>query len=248
MIQKIKNRIGERFLSNEGYWFTITEISDCKKYTVKFDEGFVLYNVTYSNLVRGAVRNPYHPSVFGVGYFGAGKYGSKIEDKKAREYVTWQSMLGRCYSKKNQKRNLTYKGVIVCEEWKCFQNFAEWYEKNYIEYFALDKDILFKGNKVYSAETCCFVPKEINNLFVKCDKVRGDLPIGVFNHKNRFIVRLRKNGKRVYLGLFDTPEEAFQAYKTAKEEYIKEMADKWRGQITEPCYEAMYAYEVEITD
>ena len=82
MIQKIKNRIGERFLSNEGYWFTITEISDCKKYTVKFDEGFVLYNVTYSNLVRGAVRNPYHPSVFGVGYFGAGKYGSKIEDKK----------------------------------------------------------------------------------------------------------------------------------------------------------------------
>ena len=37
-------------------------------------------------------------------------------------------------------------------------------------------------------------------------------------------------------------------HKTAKEAYIKEVADKWRGQITEQVYEAMYNYKVEIDD
>ncbi len=54
--------------------------------------------------------------------------------------------------------------------------------------------------------------------------------------------------KKIHLGSFSTPEEAFEAYKTAKEEYIKEVADKWRGQITEQVYHAMYNYKVEIID
>ena len=113
----------------------------------------------------------------------------------------------------------------------------------------LDKDILIKGNKVYSPETCCFVPQEINCLFTNCKSVRGKYPIGVTKTVNgKYKARINKNGDRIDLGLFDTPEEAFQVYKIAKELHIKEVADKWRGQITEPCYEAMYAYEVEITD
>ena len=50
------------------------------------------------------------------------------------------------------------------------------------------------------------------------------------------------------MGTFDTSEEAFQAYKVAKEQYIKEVADKWREQIEPRVYKAMYKYQVEITD
>ncbi len=56
------------------------------------------------------------------------------------------------------------------------------------------------------------------------------------------------NNKLKYLGTFNTPEEAFQEYKIAKEEYVKLLADKWKPYITEPCYKALYSYEVEITD
>ena len=74
-------------------------------------------------------------------------------------------MLIRCYNKKDLEKNPTYKNTTVCIEWCNFQNFAQWFEKNYIDDWALDKDILVKGNKVYSPETCCFVPREINEVF-----------------------------------------------------------------------------------
>ncbi len=47
---------------------------------------------------------------------------------------------------------------------------------------------------------------------------------------------------------FNTFEEAFQAYKIAKEEYIKEVANKWKGRITEQTYIALYNWKIEITD
>ena len=162
-------------------------------------------------------------------------------------------MLRRCYSEKHQNNNLTYIGCTVVEEWKCFQSFAEWYYESYnsdiMDRWEIDKDILIKGNKIYSPETCAFVPAEINSVFTKTNSKRGIYPIGVSLHKEgKFQAKLLKNKKQIYLGLFNTPEEAFQTYKTAKEQYIKEMADKWKTQIDLRVYEAMYNYKVEITD
>ena len=60
---------------------------------------------------------------------------------------------------------------------------GKWIENNYYEIegetMCLDKDILCKGNKIYSRDTCVFVPQRINSLFTKCDNARGDNPIGV---------------------------------------------------------------------
>ena len=136
----------------------------------------------------------------------------------------------------------------VDERWHNFQNFAEWYYDNYIEGYHLDKDILFKGNKIYSPETCCFVPQEINKLFTKRQSKRGDYPIGVISNKKRFISIFTKEKKIFYLGSFATPEEAFIAYKTEKENRIKEIANKWKGLISDKVYQALINYQVEITD
>lgn len=158
-------------------------------------------------------------------------------------------MLNRCYSGKYP----TYEDCYVCEEWLNYQNFAEWFYQNYYEVdneiMNLDKDILYKGNKVYSPETCVFVPQRINTLFIKSNKIRGDLPIGVTSKNNKFMTRC-KNGQneKIYLGTFNTIEEAFKSYKEYKEKLIEQTANEYKEFIPYVLYEAMCNYEVEIND
>lgn len=70
-----------------------------------------------------------------------------------------EDIINRCYNAKFREKQLQYTGCTVCEEWLNYSNFKVWYGQNGIKGMALDldKDILFKGNKVYSPETCCFV-------------------------------------------------------------------------------------------
>jgi len=174
------------------------------------------------------------------------------DNKEAHEL--WSGMIERVNGRKINKRR-HYSGCSVAEEWHNFQNFAAWYYENFksewMDKWCLDKDILVKGNKVYSPETCAFVPQEINKLFIKRDSMRGEYPVGVYKNKGRTPFSSKLNtGRGVvkYLGVFHTPKEAFEAYKTAKEEYIKEVAEKWKGQIDKRVYQAMINYKVEIED
>ena len=114
----------------------------------------------------------------------------------------------------------------------------------------LNKDILQKGNKLYSKDACCFVPSEINMLLTKRDNARGEWPVGVYFDKRdgKFVARLNINGKQKNLGYFTTPDEAFQAYKHAKEANIKVVAQKWQHHLDERVFQALMAYEVSIDD
>jgi len=112
----------------------------------------------------------------------------------------------------------------------------------------LDKDILVKGNKIYSPETCAFVPTVINNLFTSRVSKRGKYPIGVSVSGSRYRVTMTKDNKQYFFGAYGTPEEGFQAYKNAKETYIKEVAELWKDKIGMRVYEALINYTVEITD
>ena len=118
----------------------------------------------------------------------------------------------------------------------------------------LDKDILFHGNKIYSPETCLIVPERINKLFTKSTKSRGEYPIGVRERRNRLIaycsITENNKTKQVNLGRFPLHqvEEAFLTYKRFKENYIKQVADEYKNSIPDKVYQALYNYEVEITD
>lgn len=178
---------------------------------------------------------------------------TRTSDDREPAYVLWKSVLVRCY-RYNSIRRQTYSGCSVCEEWLSYSGFKRWFDENFVNGYHIDKDILIRGNKVYSPETCCFVPPEINTLLVKCNSKRGNLPIGVSaaskNTRHPYRAVVRKNGKNIMLGYFSTPEEAFMAYKDAKELHIKEMAKKYfnRGLITEKVYNALMRWEVKITD
>lgn len=167
-------------------------------------------------------------------------------------YTLWKDMLARCYNPNVLKRYPTYIGCTVCKEWLLFSNFKKWFDENYIEGYDLDKDIIIKGNKVYSPETCCFVPHKLNCTINKCQRSRGELPIGVSFDKSRqkYIAGLRVGMVKKCLGRFDTSIAAFKAYKAAKEQFVKELAERYfqEGKITEKIYDALMKYEVEITD
>lgn len=162
----------------------------------------------------------------------------------------------RSYSKGLKDKHNTYLTVECCEEWHNYQNFAKWYEDNYYEVegqrMDLDKDILYKGNKIYSPGTCIFVPQRINKLFTKSNKTRGDLPIGVYFHKReqKYVAQCRvlEQDQQKFLGYFNTPEEAFNAYKEFKEQYIKQVAEEYKDKIPNKLYEAMLKWEIKIED
>lgn len=247
----MKNRVGEKHMTNEGYIVEIVEYYKATNCTIKFEDGKLVKNREYADIKKGRIKNLFHASLSGVGYIGIGYCPYPLSMQYKKHYKIWGAVLSRCYSPISVEKFPTYKNVTVCEEWLNFQNFAKWFDINYnpetMKGWQLEKDILVKGNKIYSPETCCFVPAEINNLFTKRNISRGKHPIGVHKSDNKFISQFSSKTKN-YIGSFDTPEEAFQAYKIAKELYIKEIADKWRGQIPEKVYNAMYNYKIEITD
>lgn len=239
-----KDRQGEKFITNEGYSVEIIEYFGSHNCTIKFQNGFIVKNIQYAKLIIGNIRYPYHPTIHGVGYLGVGKYQSTYIG-----YDVWSKMLARCYSKNYMEKKPTYIGCSVDERWYNFQVFAQWFEQRYKKGFQLDKDILIKGNKIYSPETCCCVPSRINSLFVKNDANRGELPIGSsLTRQGTFKVGINIDKKSVYLGTYNTPEEAFRAYKVAKESRIKEVAEEYKEQIDQKVYEAMINWKVEITD
>lgn len=186
--------------------------------------------------------------MYGIGYNSKGVYKKSDKGIHKSVYTCWKGMFERCYNKKRHKKHPSYIGCSVCKEWHDFQKFAEWYEVFYIEGWCLDKDILIKGNKIYSPETCCFVPNEVNVVLTNNKTNRGNLPLGVTLRGKKFKSQIKKGGKVFSLGYFNNPEEAFKVYKEVKEKYIKELALQWKGLIHENVYEALVNYKVEITD
>lgn len=253
-MSKKDERLNKVGYNNNGERMTIVRYGGNADIDVRFDDGTIVEHKQYNDFKKGKIKNPYFPSLFGVGFIGKGRFKTRDENGKPTKcYATWRNMLQRCYDPKFHEKYPTYKGCRVCKEWWNFQVFAEWYYSHFYELenkmMSLDKDIIKKGNKVYSPNTCVFVPHSINTLFVKSNKVRGEYYIGVYKNGNKFEAQLSKgNGKQIPLGLYDTPEEAFLTYKQAKEAYIKEVAEEYKGKIDPRAYEALMKYEVEITD
>lgn len=254
------NRIGIQKLNNQGCLMKCIEYNGYYNVVIEFQDEFKYRTkINWGEFNKGEIRNPYFKQIFGVGMTGI-KYPVKINNKNTKEYSTWYNMLRRCFDKKVKERNSTYKDVTCCKEWLLFENFYEWLhsQENFDKWINLnrsdiDKDILIKGNKIYSPDTCCLVPHNINGLFCKSNATRGNLPIGVRLNKNKSYTAeccINNNNSQKFLGDYDTPEEAFYVYKEFKENLIKQIAQEEynKGNITKKCYDAMMNYQVEITD
>ena len=175
-------RIGIEFTTNEGYQAIVIDYITCEKVQVMFLDDYKFKTWTqWSHLKRGKIKNPYHKSVYGVGYLGLDKNGQTPKatenGKSTREYKLWSHMLERCYSDKYHETRPTYKNCTVCQRWLCFANFLEdiskikGYElwRDNPKGFALNKDTyytelgIFTDEKEYSLLTTRFITENDNS-------------------------------------------------------------------------------------
>lgn len=249
-LRKAKNKHGEKYdYSKVNYTNSNTKIC------IICPEHGEFWQKPNGHLTGNGCRRCYHKRrrsmVYGVGVYD---YNGQISHKDNELvnicYSIWKTMLCRCYSPEFQRREPSYKGCSVCNEWKYFSNFKRWFDKHYIDGYQLDKDIFVKGNKVYSPITCCFVPHRINSLLTTNKKRRGKFAIGVSSKNVKFRAVLSCSHKNIELGLFDTEDDAFHAYKNAKETLIKQVSKEYydKGVITHDVYEALNRYEVNECD
>ena len=264
------DRVGETNISNEGCVMKIIEYDNANNIIVEFqDEHKYRLHAQYKDFKNGQCKNPFFPSVYGHGYLGIDKEDNtpnvnEFKDGKnvrTWEYNKWMNMLKRCFDNKYKEKKPTYKDVTCCKRWLCFSYFLEDLEILKQEYnwdenekLNLDKDILHKSNKIYSLENCVLVPDYINFLFLKSDAKRGQYTIGAcYNKKSKkYKAQCSINGEYKGLGYYNTIEQAFSAYKIAKENEIKRVADECvsKGFMTKDSrlYNAMISYQIEIDD
>lgn len=250
--QKNKEKYEGMTFETKGFGLVkVVQYRNAKEVFVEFLATSYLTKTNLQKLQRGHVKDRSAPSVFGVGVVDDGVVWENGSHTK--EYGFWSRMLNRCYNDKCSGKQQSYQDCSVSENFKYYTYFKKWCSKQIgfdQEGWAIDKDILIKGNKIYSEDTCCFVPQEINSLMTKANARRGSYSIGVNFDKNsgKFKACVRVCGVLKHIGLFTTEMEAFYAYKQAKEARIKEVANKWKDQIDPRVYEALMKYEVDVDD
>ena len=192
-----KDCVGKVCQSKLSGDFKVLKYNDAEDVEIRFLKTGYETTVQLTNIRNGKVKDRYLPSVYGVGVLGT-KYPSKVNGRVTKEYDLWQSMLERCYSTTLKKKRPTYEGCECSDNFKSYEYFYEWCNRQIgfgVEGFELDKDLLIKGNKVYSEDSCIFIPHEINSVLTKSTASRGKYPIGVHWSKRdkAFVAMVRKN-------------------------------------------------------
>lgn len=245
-----KQHIGMTNKNSFGTEMKIIDYIDCHNILIEFQDEYKYRKYAdMGNFRKGHVISPYDKTILGIAFIGDGEY-SKENDEKC--YICWRNMLSRCYDNEYKKKYPTYNDAKIYEDWLNFQVFSKWYYDNiyYIpnERMELDKDILYKNNKVYSPNTCIFVPRRINSLLINSKGIRGDLPVGVDFHEGKFRARCNTLNGSVFIGNYNNAESAFAAYKKYKESYIKHVADEYKDLIPDKLYCALYNFVIEEED
>lgn len=210
---------------------------------------------------KGSVKDPLFPRVAGVGFIGIGVHNGTFEgtNKNTPVYEAWRGILRRCYDPSCKSYSI-YEDVEVCDEWHNFQNFADWFcaQEHNDKGFVVDKDLKMFGNRVYSPNMCTLVPVAVNSLFTGSDERLNprELPKGVHFCKaqNVYVAQVHKgevtklgNKKQTYLGQFKDKVPAILAYKRAKEDHVKKVAEKYREALHPQVYKNLMMYEVDVS-
>lgn len=242
------NYEGKIFKTNNYGDVVVTKYVDSSKVHIRFIETGYEATAEINQIKKGNVKDRLVATVQGVGVLG--DEPACVNGKHLKEYLLWQAMLKRCYDPEYCSKHPTYNDCCVSENFKYYPYFKSWcFEQIGFKQtgWELDKDILVRGNKVYSEDTCVFIPQEINKLLNRQNENQTEYPTGVHYDKRegKFHSHLSVSGGRIRLGRFNSVDAAFQAYKQAKEDQIKVVANKWKEQIDERAYKALMSYRVE---
>lgn len=252
-LKKVKYE-GKIYPTNSYGDVVVLEYINSRDVTIRFLNTGNIRKTATSELRKGEIRDNESFPVYKVGVMDIPNELRRCYPVP-KEYSIWNGIRQRCYNENTRDKLPTYKDVEMSENFKFYSYFKEWCNQQvgFNEYgWQLDKDLLSKECKIYSEHTCVFVPPEINGFLLNGNSYRGDLPLGVILDKGakkpRYRARLSKYGKYYCYGSYSNPTDAFYAYKQAKEDFAKELAEKWKAQIDPRVYNALMNYQVEITD
>ena len=238
--------VGSEYISKSGDKYKVLEYQNAFNVTIEFIDPPFVKVIRRWDVLNGGINNPMKPRMCGRGFMGDGKFCGK---GYIPEYRVWSDMFRRCYNEASLVKCPTYKGCTVADEWCNFQVFAEWLtsRKQHGMGWKLDKDLLVSGNRVYSSQTCCLLPGEINMFLAYTRRVNKtcELPGVYFDKKSncyRSMVTFR--GVRKNLGLSQNPRELYELYKEEKERQAKFLAEYWKTQLDNEAYEALKSWKI----
>lgn len=254
-----REREGQVIYAKNGAVAELIEYNSWDDCTIRFGSGYEKRS-EYGPFKKGSFKDPFLPSCYGVGYFGVGKWSSAKGQIGRKIHKVWNDIIKRCHSEKEQARYPTYKGCQVDSRWYCFQDFADWYVEQkgaFKPKWAMDKDLIGGGNKIYGPDTCFILPPEVNGVLLALNKqkrMNPKLPKGVIEETRAggrivygsSMLRYRDgNQKRVFFGYFDDMMEAFSHYKQGRENDIRELANKYKGEIDDKAYDLLCNVEIK---
>lgn len=222
-MSELKYKEGLSTITKEGYKIIIIKKLKNEKLIVKFECNGVEKLTSNSSFSRGSVLNPYHITVSGIGYIGEGLYSRGSHPKI---YHTWRDMIRRCYDEKSLIKHPHYKNCSVSDNWHNFQNYAKWYENNFPKHiegikFHVDKDVLNirDGKRLYSEETCIFLPQRVNNFLTNIKSTNTSGSVGVRKFKDRWVIVSSNfdTSKREHIAVKYDYNEALKSYDEYRE-------------------------------
>lgn len=235
-IQEVTDEVGLVYKTNNCGDVVVLEYFNNKNILVKFLNTGNLKKTQKHQIVKGMVSDELD-LVHGVGIHDKGKYKAH----NSKEYYLWTGMLERCYSEIAAAKYPTYLNCYVSDNFKNFQYFAEWCQHQVgfkEDGYHMDKDLLSGDIKIYSEDTVVFVPAEINQ-FLTFKKKSNRETIGVYFRFGRYRAEISINSTPTSLGAFKTLEDALSAYKTAKENHAKVLAERYKGVVNDRVVEAL---------
>lgn len=245
-----KIQVGDSFSTTLSGTAKVVSYESWRNVVVQFEDQTKVHCTT-SALKLGRVRNPNLAVIANRGVVGVGKWSSV---RHPRLYSLWKNIVARC-------QNPVYKsdkGSTMEQRWCNFQDFcADLETMKGFEFFEnhgwhFSNHVLTQDNR-WDRQSCCFIPPELKGVLRKSEAIRGDLPIGVTSRKlkngtHRYMAYCQVLGGINYMGTYDTPEEAFQVYKEAKERDIKRRAEPHRDRLDPKVYMVFINHVVQITD
>lgn len=238
MSEGVEVKVGDVFKTNEGGYITVVSFEDKGYFRVEHNDEYKhSATVEKCRLFLGSIKNPYHRSVCSVGYLGVGEYKTQKDKVLCQAYKSWKGMLKRCYTEQSGK-NFAYSDCTVHEDWHNFQVFAEWYygQKGWNCSFQLDKDLFSKGVKIYSLETCCLIPAEVNYSIISI--TNRDTVLGYYKRRNK-LYEVQSHKVEGSYKSFINKEDAIKYYNYLKQERIQGLALKWKGKVDDKVFDKL---------